>query len=132
MKRAYLISLVLGLGGLLAVGFSLGYVLHMSGALQRFAMEASREPSDYDWNLLWIRPADGGSSVPAVVASPKPGKEASRDAQSRWHWSASNPNEPCDPDQHRLVWRARADRWELVDDLEKDLSTPPFPEDPGN
>ena len=129
MKRSYLIALILGLGGLAIVGFSLGYVLHMSQALEKFAREASREPSDYDWNLYWLRPPGGGSDFPAVVASPKPGKEASRDACSRWRWSSTNPAEPCEPDQHRLVWRARADRWELVDDLGQDASAPPFPDD---
>ena len=129
MKRRYLVSLVGFLGGILVVGFSLGYCLHLSTALQRFAQETDRSPSDYAWSLAWVHPADGGRTRPVLLAQPKGDKQAPWEAQTRWRWQVANPAEPCDPDQHRLVWRVGADRWELVEDLEGDRSVPPFPDE---
>ena len=128
MKASYAISLGLGLGGLMVAGFSMGYVFHMRGSQERFAREADRSPSDYTCTLTWKKYPGDSLSTPLILASPMPDKTASRDAWSRWSWDVSNPDESCDPDQHRLIWRYHADRWELVDDLEKDLSVNPFPE----
>ncbi len=131
MKASYAISLGLGLGGFLAAGFSLGYVFHMNTAMERFARETSRTSSDYHLTLTWMKYPGDRFSTPLILAIPDPGKEASRDAWTRWHWEISNRDEPCDADSHRLVWRYKADRWELVDDLAQDLSVNPFPE-PGD
>lgn len=130
MKASYAISLGLGFGGLMAGGFSLGYVFHMRGVQERFAREADRTPSDYVWTVVWKKYPGKSLPTPWVLAAPDPATTASRDAWSRWNWEVSNPEEPCNPDAHRLIWRFKADRWELVDDLARDLSVNPFPEAP--
>jgi hypothetical protein len=130
MKASYAISLGLGLGGLLVGGFTLGYVFHMRGAQERFAREADRTPSEYTWTMTWKQYPGDSLSTPLVLAVPEPGSTASRDAWSRWRWWEVT---ECDPDAHQLIWRFKADRWELVDDLAKDLSVDPFPEaEPGS
>ena len=107
----------------------LGYGLHLSTALQRFAKETNRTPEDYAFSLVWMQPSDGGMSYPTMLAVPREGEPASLEVRTRWHWSVSNPDEPCVPDEHRLVWRIRKDAWEMVEDLGKDLSIPLFAED---
>ena len=132
MKASYAVSLGLGLGGLLAAGFSFGYYFHLNTEIERFARETDRTSSDYRLTLVWKRYSGDTLSTPLILAAPDPEKTASRDAWSRWRWELSNPEEPCDPDAHRLVWRYKADRWELVNDLAEDLSVNPFPEaEPG-
>ena len=127
MKTSYLISLILFLGGLAVTGFTLGYGFHMSTALQKFARETDRTSTDYDWSLVWITPPKADRAYPAVLAKPKAEAPSSRDGARRWRFWVENVREPCDPDDHRLVWRYEADRWELVDDLKKDRSVDPFP-----
>ncbi len=122
-----LIWLTLGIMTLL--GFLLGYGLHLNTAIQRFAGETNRSSEDYSFSVVWMHPPDGGTSYPALLAVPVPGASLPMEVRTRWRWSNTNPNEPCDPEEHRLVWRVRKDAWELVDDLEKDLSVPLFPED---
>ena len=132
MKKAYLFSLILGLGGLMLAGFSFGYYWHLCTSLQRFARETDRTSTDYDFSVAWVQPPDGGQSYPVILAIPAEDSPTSFQAQTRWRWSVSNPEEPCHPGQHRLIWRFGKDSWELVDDLEKDLSLPLFPDGEGD
>lgn len=125
MKRSYAIALTLSLLVLFGGGFSLGYGFHMSRALVRFARETGRDPSDYDWKVVWTAPPGGGRERPHVLAHPNPRREASRDAWSRWRWPVAG----ADADLHQLIWRVREDRWELLEDLENDVSLDPFPEE---
>ena len=117
------------LGTFLFLGFFLGYGLHLNTAIRRFARETDRGSGDYTFSVVWIRPPGGGMTHPAVLALPVPGASIPMEVRTRWHWSVTNPAEPCDPEEHRLIWRVRKDTWELVDDLGQDLSVPPFPED---
>ncbi|GEM_PF-6132586 len=111
------------------VGFFLGYGLHLTTAIQRFARETDRTSEEYEFSAVWISPEDGGTGHPAILATPKAAVPSAMTVYTRWHWTVSNPEEPCLPDEHRLIWRAGKDRWELVDDLGRDVSVPPFPED---
>lgn len=126
MKRSYQVALVLGLGGVATVGFGFGYLLHMEQSLHRFAKESDRTESDYDFSMIWLAPSDGGKSHPAVLAKPSEDSHASRDALSRWKWGDPDAREPCTAEDHRVIWRFGPDRWEILEDLEADKSTPPF------
>lgn len=128
MKGTHKVSLVLGLGGMMVAGFSFGYLFHMSTSLEKFAKETDRTSRDYDWTYTWKRFPGEKVSRLVVLVSPDPEVGSSKAGWYKWHWYPSNPYEPCDPDAHRLVWRYGLDRWELVDDLEEDVSVPPYPE----
>ena len=128
MKRSYQVALVLGLGGVAVGGFSAAYLLHAQQALHRFARESDRTEADYDFDMVWLSPADGSRGHPALLAKPSPESHASRDAGGRWKWGDPDDKEPCTAEDHRAIWRFGADRWEILEDLEADRSTPPFPD----
>ena len=133
MKRSYLIALVLGLGLLAVAGFCGGYYLHIGQALHRFARESDRNESDYDFSVIWVTPTDGSRAHPAVLAKPSADSHSTRDARGRWKWGDPDAKEPCTADEHRMIWRFGPDRWEILEDLEADQSSSPYPDgEPGD
>ncbi len=126
MKR---LLIALGIVLLVVVGFGLGYSLHLTTEIRRFAKETDRSTDDYELSLVWIKPPGADWSRPAVLAQPLPGFPIPRQVETRWRWAVPNPSERCDPEEHRLIWRVGNDAWELVDDLDQDRSLPLFPEE---
>ena len=126
MKRSYQVALVLGLGGIAVAGFGFGYLLPQQQALHRFAKESDRSESDYDFSMIWLAPSDGSRSYPVFLAKPEEDSHASRDATNRWRWGDPDAKEACTAEEHRLIWRYEADRWEILEDLEDNRSVNPY------
>lgn len=126
MSKATRWGFVIFLLLLSGAGFAFGYAFHMNTELERFAKETERMANDYIWDWFWKRYP--GEDLPrfVVLARPDPVVKASRMGERRWRWESENPNEIWEPDTHRLIWRYDKDRWELVQDLEGDVSVFPF------
>lgn len=126
MKKSYLFAIVLILGGIGVGGFAFGYYFHIRTQLNPIAKETDRMTSDYDISFVWMKPPDGSMGYPVALAKPAEDSQASRLAEQRWRWGDPEARESCTADQHRLIWRYKPDRWELLEDFEADRSFNPF------
>lgn len=128
MKWTHKLGLAALLGGMVAVGFGFGYVFHMRTLLEKFAKETDREASYYQWTLLWRDRPGAILPVATVIGTPDPEFPSSRAGRGKWKWYPQGATEPCDADEHRVIWRWGKDRWELLVDLETDESLEIYPD----